>query len=55
MRTIMVFNGPAVAAGRKLRDVRIIDFAPTLSKLLDIPRPKDATGNVLEEALSSSP
>jgi predicted AlkP superfamily phosphohydrolase/phosphomutase len=54
MRTIMVLNGPGVAPGRKLRNVRIIDFAPTLSKLLGIPPPKDATGKVLEEALSDS-
>jgi predicted AlkP superfamily phosphohydrolase/phosphomutase len=55
MRTIMVLNGPGVAAGRKLRDVRIIDFAPTLSKLLNIPPPKEATGKVLAEALSPFP
>jgi predicted AlkP superfamily phosphohydrolase/phosphomutase len=53
MRTIMVFNGPGVVSGRKLADVRIIDFAPTLLKLLDIPGPRDASGKVLEEAISS--
>jgi predicted AlkP superfamily phosphohydrolase/phosphomutase len=54
MHTIMVFNGPGVAPGRKLRDARIIDFAPTLSKLIDIPAPRDATGKILEEALSNA-
>jgi len=54
MRTLMVFNGPGVAAGRKLKDVKIIDFAPTLARLLGIPMPKDATGRVLEEAFSNS-
>ena len=33
----------------KLANVRIIDFAPTLARLLDLPRPKDATGRVLLE------
>ncbi|HKY10170.1 MAG TPA: alkaline phosphatase family protein, partial [Candidatus Binatia bacterium] len=47
MRTLMVFNGPGVRPGQKLTNVRIIDFAPTLARLLDLPRPKDATGRVL--------
>jgi len=49
MRTLMVFNGPGIRAGQKLANVRIIDFAPTLARLLDLPRPKDATGRVLLE------
>jgi predicted AlkP superfamily phosphohydrolase/phosphomutase len=52
MRTIMVLNGPGLAAGQRLRGVRIIDFAPTLAKLLGLPPLKDATGRVLEEALT---
>jgi predicted AlkP superfamily phosphohydrolase/phosphomutase len=55
MRTIMVFNGPGVQTKRKLSDVRIIDFAPTLAKLLDLPGLPDATGRVLDEALTVSP
>lgn len=54
MRTIMVLNGPGVATGKTLNDVRLIDFAPTLAKLLDLPAPKDATGRVLQEALSEA-
>lgn len=50
MRTIMVFNGPGVRAGQKLTNVNIIDFAPTLAWLLNLPKPKDATGRVLFEA-----
>src|SRR4030095_6031822 len=50
MRTIMVLNGPGVRAGQKLSGVRIIDFAPTLAWLLNLPQPKDATGRVLYEA-----
>lgn len=52
MRTIMVINGPGVKAGRRLRDARLIDFAPTLAKLLDIPAPVDASGSLLGDALA---
>ena len=52
MRTVMVFNGPSIRAGQKLKDTRIIDFAPTLAWLLNLPKPKDATGRVLYEAFS---
>jgi predicted AlkP superfamily phosphohydrolase/phosphomutase len=47
MRTLMVFNGPGIRPGQKLTNVRIIDFAPTLARLLDLPPLKDATGRVL--------
>jgi len=53
MRTLMVLNGPGVRAGQKLKDVRNIDFAPTLARLLGIAKPKDATGHVLDGALVS--
>jgi hypothetical protein len=49
MRTVMVFHGPGIAAGRRLQNVRIIDFAPTLSALLDIPAPKNSSGRVLRD------
>jgi len=52
MRTIMVLNGPGIAAGQMLRGVRIIDFAPSLAKLLRLPAFKDASGRVIEEAFS---
>ena len=51
MHTLMVFNGPGVRPGQKLAGVRIIDFAPTLARLLNLPRPRDATGRVLFDAL----
>ncbi len=54
MRTLMVLNGPGIQAGQRLSDVRIIDFAPTLAKLLGIPQPRDATGRILKEALVGS-
>jgi predicted AlkP superfamily phosphohydrolase/phosphomutase len=53
MRTIMVFNGPGIKSGQRLGDARLTDFAPTLSKLLEIRAPGGATGRVLEEALTS--
>jgi predicted AlkP superfamily phosphohydrolase/phosphomutase len=53
MRTLMVFNGPGIKSGQQLRNVRVIDFAPTLSEVLELPAPRDATGRVLEEALIS--
>jgi len=49
MHTVMVFNGPGIKAGAQLKDVRIVDFAPTLARVLDIPAPKDAWGRVIEE------
>ncbi len=54
MRTIMVINGPGIAPGRRLVNVRLIDVAPTLAKLLSLPLPKDAMGRVLAEALVES-
>jgi hypothetical protein len=54
MRTLMVFNGPGIRAGRRLLDVRLIDFAPTLAWLLHLPQPKDATGRVLYETVDES-
>jgi predicted AlkP superfamily phosphohydrolase/phosphomutase len=55
MRTLMVLNGPGVQAGRRLEGVRLIDFAPTLARLIGMPAPKDATGRVIVEALSTLP
>jgi predicted AlkP superfamily phosphohydrolase/phosphomutase len=52
MHTLMVFNGPGIRAGAKLSDVRLIDFAPTLAALLNLPKPKDATGQVLDQAFT---
>jgi predicted AlkP superfamily phosphohydrolase/phosphomutase len=49
MRTLMLFHGPGIAAARRLQNVRIIDFAPTLSGLLDFPAPKNSSGRVLHE------
>ena len=53
IRTLMIFSGPGIRSGQKLTNVRLIDFAPTLAWLLDLPKPKDATGRVLFEALDA--
>ena len=52
MRTLMVLNGPGTHAGQKLANVRVIDFAPTLAWVLNLPKLKDATGRVLYEAFA---
>ena len=52
MHTVMVFNGPGIETGAELKDVRIIDFAPTLSRALDLPAPRDSWGRVIEEAFT---
>ena len=49
MHTVMVFNGPGIKTGAQLKDIRIVDFAPTLARALNIPVPKDAWGRVIEE------
>jgi predicted AlkP superfamily phosphohydrolase/phosphomutase len=54
MRTIMVLNGPGIAAGKTLKDVRIIDFAPTFAVRFGLPAPRDATGRVLREAFTNA-
>ena len=54
MRTLMVLNGPGIKAGQRMRNVRIIDFAPTLAELLAVPPPKDATGRTLNEIFAES-
>ena len=49
MRTLMLFQGPGIAARRRLQNVRIIDFAPTLAGLLGFPAPKNSSGRVLRD------
>jgi predicted AlkP superfamily phosphohydrolase/phosphomutase len=49
MRTLMLFHGPGIAPGRRLQNVHITDFAPTLSALLDFPAPRNSSGRVLRD------
>ena len=53
MRTLMLFHGAGIAAGRRLQNVRIIDFAPTLSRLLDFSAPKNSSGRVLHDVFAT--
>ena len=53
MRTLMLVNGPGIVTGHRLHDVRIVDFAPTLSALLEIPPPKHSLGRVLSEVFAA--
>jgi predicted AlkP superfamily phosphohydrolase/phosphomutase len=55
MRTIMVLNGPGIPSKSRIHGVRLIDFAPTLAKLLHMAPPQNATGRVLDEALLENP
>lgn len=52
MHAAFVLAGPGVAAGVDLGEMRQIDVAPTLSVLLGIDPPAQATGKVLERALA---
>ena len=52
MRAAFAIAGPGVAAGVDLGEIRQIDIAPTLSALLGIEPPAQATGVVLERALA---
>jgi predicted AlkP superfamily phosphohydrolase/phosphomutase len=46
----VIFNGPGVKKGLELKNlINLIDIAPTLAKILGIPRPKTAEGRVLHE------
>jgi predicted AlkP superfamily phosphohydrolase/phosphomutase len=48
----LIFHGPSVQKGLELkRHVNLIDVAPTLSHLLQIPRPKDSEGRILHEII----
>jgi predicted AlkP superfamily phosphohydrolase/phosphomutase len=48
----LIMSGPGIRKGVELkRPVNLIDFAPTISHLLGIPRPKDAVGRVLYEVM----
>ena len=53
MCTLMLFQGPGIAAGRRLQNVRIIDFAPTISGLLGFPAPKNSSGRVLHDVFAA--
>jgi predicted AlkP superfamily phosphohydrolase/phosphomutase len=51
MQAICFMGGAGVARGRQVPGIRQIDVAPTLSRLLGIPAPRDAQGHVVGEIL----
>lgn len=53
MRTLLVLNGAGVRPGRRLSGATLIDFAPTLSSLLGMAAPAQASGRVLDDALET--
>jgi hypothetical protein len=52
MQTVWFAAGPGIAAGKMISGMRQIDIAPTLSRALGIPVPKDAKGHIIAEALA---
>ena len=50
MRAALVMSGAGIAKGRHIGQVKNVDIAPTLSRLLGVALPT-ATGRVLTEAL----
>ena len=46
---IFLARGPGIRQGETVSDARIIDLAPTILALLDVPLPADMDGRVLEE------
>jgi 2',3'-cyclic-nucleotide 2'-phosphodiesterase (5'-nucleotidase family)/predicted AlkP superfamily phosphohydrolase/phosphomutase len=51
MHGTFIAAGPGIRDGRRLSGVRAIDVAPTLSFLLGIPGPQNASGRILYDAL----
>jgi predicted AlkP superfamily phosphohydrolase/phosphomutase len=49
---IFLACGPGIRAGETVQKARIIDLAPTILNLLDVPVPADMDGRVLEEIFS---
>jgi predicted AlkP superfamily phosphohydrolase/phosphomutase len=48
---ILIATGPAIRVGAELRDAALLDIAPTVLHLLDVPVPEDMDGRVLTELL----
>ncbi len=46
---IFLAHGPGIRSGNVVRGARIIDLAPTILHLLDVPVPEDMDGRVLDE------
>lgn len=51
---IFLASGPGIRRGQTVSDARIIDLAPTILALLDVPIPANMDGCVLEEIFSET-
>ena len=51
MHAVMILSGGGMPSYERQNVARIIDIAPTLAKILDLPVPKDAEGAVLYDIL----
>ena len=52
VKSTLIMRGPGIREGVRLkRPVRLVDLAPTLAHLMGIPKPRDAEGRVVYEAL----
>jgi predicted AlkP superfamily phosphohydrolase/phosphomutase len=51
---ILIMAGEAVKEGERLIGANVVDLAPTILHLLDVPIPDDMDGRVLTEALSTT-
>jgi hypothetical protein len=49
-RGIFAIHGPGVRQGARLQDVSVLDVAPTLAYLLDLPVAEDLPGAVIDDA-----
>jgi len=49
MNGIFIAKGPQIKKGKELRGMEIIDIAPTILHILDIPIPTDMDGKVLKD------
>jgi len=52
---ILVARGPTITSGTTVEGARIIDLAPTILTLLDVPVPDDMDGQVIPEMAASDP
>lgn len=52
-RGIVVISGPAIVPGSTIQDADLLDIAPTLLYLLDLPISEELPGRILQEAFST--
>lgn len=55
MNGIFLARGPRIAAGATVEDAQIVDVAPTILQLLNLPIPEHVDGRVLAEAFRERP